>query len=97
MMTKKIYGLRRAILLALFDFEAYQDLDTIACHHRVVALRPDPADLRREWRELQDAGFIEPLSGYGGAVCRLAAAERKVIDDTGMPSRDEKLWGYEVV
>ena len=43
-----IFGIRRAILQALFDYVTPQSLDTISCHDKVMMTEADPAILRRQ-------------------------------------------------
>ena len=97
MANDRIYRLRRAILMALFEYESYQDLDTIMNNLHLLAVNPAPAEVRAEWDLLIGYGFLQPLPGYNNAVCRLNPSERVTIEKTHNPSRDERLWGFGVL
>jgi len=95
--NKRMFRLRRAILAALCDYSSHQDLDTVAMHPAVIRENSSPEELRVEWENLTAWGIIEPLPGYQGAVCRLSAATRQTMDETGNAPRDARLWGHEVL
>lgn len=95
-MTKKVFRLRRAILAALLEYSSYQDLDTVMLHPAVIRENASPEELRVEWRNLAEWGMTEPLAGYQGAVCRLTAATRRTMEETGNAPRDSRLYGFEV-
>ena len=94
MTTNRIFRLRRAILTALFEYESYQDLDTVLCNPALINVNPSPEEARVEWNSLIEYQMIDPLPGYKGAVCRLSASVRKTYEDTKNPPRDPRLWGY---
>ena len=96
MTNKRLFRLRRALLAALLEYSNYQDLDTVMLHPVVIGENASPEELRVEWRNLTEWGMIEPLAGYQGAVCRLTAATRRTMEETGNAPRDSRLYGFEV-
>ena len=96
MTNKRLFRLRRALLAALLEYSSYQDLDTVMLHPVVIGENASPEELRVEWRNLTEWGMIEPLTGYQGAVCRLTAATRRTMEETGNAPRDSRLYGFEV-
>lgn len=96
MTNKRLFRLRRALLAALLEYSSYQDLDTVMLHPVVIGENASPEELRVEWRNLTEWGMIEPLAGYQGAVCRLTAATRRTMEETGNEPRDSRLYGFEV-
>lgn len=88
-----IFGIRRAILQALFDYVTPQSLDTISCHDKVMMTEADPAILRRQWQALQDAGYLKPVAGYQGEYCSLAQAVRAKLEKGWAMHDDEFLYG----
>lgn len=96
MTNSRIFRLRRAILAALFEYESYQDLDTVLCNPAVIQVNPSAEEARVEWDSLIAYQMIEPLAGYKGAVCRLTAGVRNTFETTKNPPRDPRLWGYGV-
>lgn len=93
MTSNHIFRLRRAILEALFEYESFQDLDTVLCNPALITLNPSPEEARVEWKNLIDYRMIVPLAGYAGAVCRLSADVRKIFEETRNAPRDPRLWG----
>lgn len=93
MTNSRIFRLRRAILEALYEYESYQDLDTVLCNPVLITLNPSPEAARIEWQNLIDYHMIVPLAGYAGAVCRLSADIRKIFEETRNAPRDPRLWG----
>ena len=96
MISNRMYRLRRALLAALYEYDSYQDLDTVLCNPAVICVNPSPEEARTEWKNLREWGLTDALAGYGGSVCRLSAFVRKAMEETGNPPRDERLWGYGV-
>lgn len=96
-MSAKIYRIRRAIVKALYDYHAPQDLDTVSCHPAVMAENLSPDMLRVEWDNLAAIGVIETLPGYRGKVAKLVPRVRQSMELTGMPPQIEALWGAEVL
>ena len=78
--------LRRAIVLAMYDYFIPQKVETLLNHDALMAENPDPMELTREWNKLQDAGILIPVPGYSGVYCSLAAHIRADID-AGRPLR----------
>lgn len=93
MTTNRIFRLRRAILAALFEYESFQDLDTVLCNPALITLNPSPEEARVEWQNLIEYQMIVPLAGYSGAVCRLSENVRKTLEETRNAPRDPRLWG----
>lgn len=88
-----VFGIRRAIISALFDYTNPQSIDTIACHDKVIMSEADPVILRRQWQGLQDAGYLKPVAGYNGEYCSLAPAIRKKLEMGWAMNNDEYLFG----
>lgn len=88
-----IYVIRRAILQALYDYINPQSLDTISCHDKVIMTECDIALLRREWQNLQTAGYLKAVQGYHGEYCTLAPAIRAKMDQGFSLNSDEYLYG----
>lgn len=88
-----IYGVRRAILQALYDYINPQSLDTISCHDKVILSEADPVILRRQWQALQDAGYLRSVPGYNGEYCSLMPAVRAKLEKGWAMNNDEFLFG----
>ena len=104
MTNKRLFRLRRALLAALLEYSkniglAFQIRDDIldvtgTDGNMGKTLGKDKESV--EWRNLTEWGMIEPLAGYQGAVCRLTAATRRTMEETGNAPRDSRLYGFEV-
>ena len=88
-----VYAVRRAILSALYAYSNPQSLDTIACHDRIILTEAEPAILRREWRALQNAGYLRAVPGYGGEYSSLNPTTRKKLESGWAMNDDEFLFG----
>lgn len=68
MKSNRMYRLRRALLAALYEYDSYQDLDTVLCNPAVICVNPSPEEARTEWKNLREWGLTDALAGYGGSV-----------------------------
>lgn len=97
MTSKKILRIRRAIVFALFDYANPQDIDSVCSHDKILIENADIAILRQEWKNLQDAGFLIAIAGYGGAYCKLNESLKKELEAGSALRNHEFLYGIEAV
>lgn len=78
---KNIYAIRRGILRSLKECVVGGNINAAApmTADELIQLAPNteirfaaPEDVRAEWQELKNFGYIEPISGFGGAYCRIS-------------------------
>lgn len=79
-MNLKIFRIRRALLMALYEYSGAQDLQTLLCSPKVLLESPSPELAADAWNSLVEAGLILPVAGYE-QVGRLASAYRGEIDN----------------
>ena len=76
------HRIRQAILadLKLYAGAPLPVEDLIAISEQpAIRLCSDPDAVKREWNELRELGYIEPIPGYGGRYCRIAAKGRQQL------------------
>lgn len=94
MLTNKSYRLRRAIVVALYEYSGAQDLDTVMCHINLLVENATVDMIRVEWENLMTLGLIEAIPGYNRAVAKLSAGTRlKMQQNNGQPPLIEALFG----
>lgn len=79
-MNTKIYRIRRALLMALYEYSGAQDLQTLLCSPKVLLESPSPELAADAWNSLVESGLVLPVAGYD-QVGRLAPAYRTEIDN----------------
>jgi hypothetical protein len=79
-MNMKIFRVRRALLMALYEYSGAQDLQTLLCSPKVLLESPSAELATDAWTSLVEAGLILPVAGYD-QVGRLAPAYRGEIDN----------------
>lgn len=79
-MNMKIFRIRRALLMALYEYSGAQDLQTLLCSPKVLLESPSPELAADAWNSLVESGLVLPVAGYD-QVGRLAPAYRAEIDN----------------
>ena len=85
------YKIRRSLLLAVNDYPV-TSLEYVLKHPFIQALSVDVEIIRIEWFKLIKYGYLKPIAGYDNTV-RINEEQIDAIKDTGLPVRDEFLWG----
>ena len=94
-----IFALRRAILTALFEFRNPVALASLlyhqelcACFGKLVLSPGDTLLIRRELRELANAGYVSEIAGFDDWY-KLAAGLRLTMAQSGLDRKDPVLFG----
>ncbi len=77
---KNVYTIRKGILKALKECAVGGIHSAIPMPvNELITLHPNPElmyaapeDIRMEWQELKNFGYIEPIQGYEGAYCKIS-------------------------
>ena len=79
-MNTKIFRIRRALLMALYEYSGAQDLQTLLCSPKVLLESPSPEMAADAWNSLVESGLILPVAG-SDQVGRLATDYRTEMDN----------------
>jgi hypothetical protein len=79
-MMKNIYAIRKGILKGLKEYAAggihsavpMPVEDLIVLHGNPELMYAAAEDIRVEWQELKNFGYIEPIQGYEGKYCKIS-------------------------
>ena len=90
-MNEVKYKIRRAILMAAAEFAVFS-FEFIWHHPWVSDLGVEVEAVRDQWKLLIRHGYIKLIPGYVDDAV-LADEQKKSIEKTCHPTRDEFLWG----
>ena len=71
-MKNKTYQIRQNILLAMREYDMPCRAEDVKDYPGFLFVKPELDEIKTEWNNLRQNGFLDAFEGFGGEYCRIS-------------------------